>query len=607
MTITEAAVEYASLGWSVLPVKPQEKRPLMQNWTQYIRSKASVGMLQSWFDNLSGAGVGMVTGRISNIVVIDVESTCPESIESILRRYPTQLVSRTGSGGYHLYYQYPANVGTISNRVGLFEGVDLRADGGFIVLPPTIHPSGGVYQWVSRGIPGMFPAVLLDIQSSASTVYGNNDRWITEVLRGVGEGQRNDACARLCGYFFKKGLTADVVESLILEWNERNNPPMPVSEVRTTVRSIERKHADQSVGFTSVEFVDDTRTVKSSSPPPNTFELLRLKDYISGYGDEGATWLINDWLPDKSVVFLVAPPESYKTWLLMDLVTSVAMGTPFLGQFPVNNKGPAIIIQQEDSHGGLTERISLMLNEKMGNMIVFNPDGYQFPVEPDPPIYVHPSRMLRFDNPEVIRELEEQIKIIRPRIVVIDPLYSTTSVDNYMAQSAEQMMVLKSWRDKYGCTFVLAHHSRKNVDPDSTAREDSWGSQFLNAFLEAGWQIRRSSKLRDNEIVIRRHSKTMGNQSPIVLAFDISTVYPFRYSVSVTPYTASSGGAGGRPAPAQGGICGMLSSGPLSQADIAQQTGKSRSVVSRQIKQLENTGSIEKMPDGRYKLTLPTE
>lgn len=607
MTTTEAALEYASYGWSVLPVKPQEKRPLMQNWLQYTKSRASLDMIRTWFDNLTGAGVGTVTGRVSNIVVLDVESTCPESIDSILRRYPTQLVSRTGSGGYHLYYQYPLNVNTISNRVRLFEGVDLRADGGFIVLPPTLHPSGGVYKWVNRGVPGAFPATLLDIQSSPSDMYGHGDRWITEVLRGVGEGQRNDACARLCGYFFKKGVATDVVESLLMEWNERNDPPMPVSEVRTTMRSIERKHADQAVSFTSVEFVDDTQAQRRNAQPSNTFELLKLKDYIHGYGDEGATWLINDWLPDKSIVFLVAPPESYKTWLLMDLATSVATGAPFLGQFPINNKGPAIIIQQEDSHGGLTERISLMLNEKMGNPVILDPTGYQFPVEPDPPIYVHPSRMLRFDNPDVLRELEEQIKTIRPRIVIVDPLYSTTSVDNYMAQSAEQMMILKTWRDKYGCTFVLAHHSRKNVDPDSTAREDSWGSQFLNAFLEAGWQIRRNNKLKDNEIVIRRHSKTTGNQPSAVLAFDISTVFPFRYKVSVAPYSPTMSGAGGRPAPAQDGICSMLAGGPLSQADITRQAGKSRGVVSRQIKQLEGTGNIEKMPDGRYRLLLPAE
>ena len=49
------------------------------------------------------------------------------------------------------------------------------------------------------------------------------DGWITETLRGVSEGGRNDACARLAGYFFKKGMNADIVEALLMEWNERND------------------------------------------------------------------------------------------------------------------------------------------------------------------------------------------------------------------------------------------------------------------------------------------------------------------------------------------------------------------------------------------------
>ena len=96
---------YVDRGWSVLPVRPEEKRPFMTNWLQYTHSRASKDTVTSWFTNLSGAGVGIVTGKVSNIIVLDVESTCPYPIEDILKKYPTQLISRSGSGGYHLFYQ----------------------------------------------------------------------------------------------------------------------------------------------------------------------------------------------------------------------------------------------------------------------------------------------------------------------------------------------------------------------------------------------------------------------------------------------------------------------------------------------------------------------
>lgn len=585
--------DYIHSGWSILPVKPEEKRPYMTNWLQYTRTRAPKEMVENWFNNLSGAGVGAVTGKISNIVVLDVESWCKTPIEELLKKFPTQMISKSGSGGYHLFYQYPVGRNKISNRVGIFDGADLRADGGFIVLPPTVHPNGMRYEWVQRGIPGAFPLALLELESKPAT---QNEGWITEALRGVSEGGRNDTCARLAGYFFKKGMTADIVEALLLDWNEKNDPPMPLRELRTTMKSIERSHVGVGKQFTSVEFDNDYTEEEQKE---STFDVMRMCDYVKGYGGDGVSWLVSDWLPDASITFLVSPPESYKTWILLDLAVSVSTGTPFLGSYQVNSTGPTMIIQQEDSHSGLTDRLALIVEQKLGLNANLDGDEWQVPSMPDIPIYVHPSRMLRFDNKNVIEELEKQIEIIKPKVIMIDPLYSTTSsTDNYMSDLANQMMVLKTWRDKYGCSFVIAHHSKKNLDPDSTAREDSWGSQFLNAFLEAGWQVRRNPKLAPNEIVVRRHSKVMGNQKPISLTFDISTQYPMKYKVTTRGYEMAPAGETRQPAQAE--LLDILKSRDMTQADMCNQTGKGRSTISRQIRQLEAAGLVEKMPDGKW-------
>lgn len=592
MTINYAQ-EYIDSGWSILPVKPEDKRPYMTNWLQYNHTRATKEMALNWFKMLNGAGIGVVTGKISNIIVLDIESYCPTPISELLKKYPTQMYSRTGSGGYHLFYQYPQGVSKVSNRVKILEGVDLRADGGFIVLPPTTHPNGNHYEWVQRGIPGAFPLALLDFKSSSSI---QNEGWITEALRGVSEGGRNDTCARLAGYFFKKGMSYGIVEALLLDWNERNDPPLPIREVRTTLKSIERSHSGLETQFTSVQFENDqTREEKQES----TFDVMRMADYVKGYGGEGVSWLVQDWLPDKSITFLVSPPESYKTWILLDLAVSVAADVPFLDNYVVNESGPTLIIQQEDSHSGITDRLALIVEQKLKMNPKIEGNEWEIPSIPDIPIYVHPSRMLRFDNKKVIEELEKQIEIIKPKVIMIDPLYSTTaSTESYMSNLANQMMVLKTWRDRYGCSFVIAHHSKKNLDPDSTAREDSWGSQFLNAFLEAGWQIRRNPRLAQNEIIVRRHSKVMGNQAPISLTFNISTQYPMKYQVETKDYQMIASAESRQPA--QAGLLEMLYDGDMSQSDICQRTGKSKSTISRQIRQLEAAGLVEHMPDGRW-------
>lgn len=589
--------EYIDSGWSILPVKPDEKRPYMTNWLQYTRTRPGKQLVSNWFNNLSGAGVGLVTGKISGVVVLDVENWCPTPVDELLKKYPTNMIAKSGGGGVHLFYSYPQNVGRITNRVGIFEGADLRADGGFLVLPPTLHPSGNRYEWIKRGIPGAFPMAFLDLESRSPT---SNEGWITEALRGVSEGGRNDTCARLAGYFFKKGLNSDIVEALLMEWNEKNDPPLPVSEVRTTIKSIERSHAGAERQFTSVDFKDDRNETHSETTNTSTFGVMKLTDYVKGYGGAGVSWLVDEWLPDASITFLVSPPESYKTWMLLDLAVSVSAGVPFLGRYRVNSPGPTLIIQQEDSHSGLTDRLALIAEQKLGALPKLDGDMWSIPSMPDIPIYVHPDRQLRFGNKQVLAEMEKQIDQIRPKVIMIDPLYSTTdSTDNYMADLANRMMVLKTWRDKYGCSFVIAHHSKKNLDPDSTAREDSWGSQFLNAFLEAGWQVRRNPRLPQNEVIVRRHSKVMGNQPSISLRFDISTVYPMQYKVTAQPYEMAP--AGETRQPAQANLLDMLQGEPMSQADLCSRTGKGRSTISRQIRQLEAAGVVEKMPDGRWK------
>ena len=85
--MTDLANEYVDSGWSILPVRPEEKRPFMTNWLQYTKTRASKETVDNWFNNLSGAGIGVVTGRISNMVVLDVERDRSEEHTSELQSH----------------------------------------------------------------------------------------------------------------------------------------------------------------------------------------------------------------------------------------------------------------------------------------------------------------------------------------------------------------------------------------------------------------------------------------------------------------------------------------------------------------------------------------
>ena len=123
------------------------------------------------------------------------------------------------------------------------DGIDIRGDGGMVVLPPSATTKGR-YTWISKGRPGGFPVAFL-ARKEAKTVSINDEpsnrgdpNWVLNALQGVRKPGRNDMCARLSGYFANKGLPFHIILSVLNDWNKKNYPPLPSSEVQRTVESM---------------------------------------------------------------------------------------------------------------------------------------------------------------------------------------------------------------------------------------------------------------------------------------------------------------------------------------------------------------------------------
>ncbi len=110
--------------------------------------------IAQWFDDdAPRSNVGIVTGEISGITVIDIDvadgkmgaATWQELISE--HGEPNTLMSKTGSGGMHVVFKYNSALKTSSNTLG--DGVDVRNDGGYIVAPPSLHQCGGEYEWLN--------------------------------------------------------------------------------------------------------------------------------------------------------------------------------------------------------------------------------------------------------------------------------------------------------------------------------------------------------------------------------------------------------------------------------------------------------------------------
>jgi len=145
--IYEQACRYLDLGWSVIPLAEGSKRALIP-WAVYQHRLPSQDELLTWFHESMGgypdSNIALVTGELSGVVSLDVDGSEGEATLEELEM-PRTPWFRTGKGKQYLF-QHPKR--HVSNFVRKRPGIDFRGDGGYVVLPPSVHPNGRRYEWV---------------------------------------------------------------------------------------------------------------------------------------------------------------------------------------------------------------------------------------------------------------------------------------------------------------------------------------------------------------------------------------------------------------------------------------------------------------------------
>lgn len=164
-----AAWWYAkSLGWHVLPCAPRGKHPLTAHGRD--DATASLAQIESWWRQWPDANIGWVPGA-SGCIVLDFDVHKPDFagqalLDRLLAEHPT-MAARSGGGGFHLVYRLPDGMSPRDARGDLPAGVDVKS-AGYVVVFPSVHPSGARYQWLPGHSPNRAPAqplpdVVLDL------------------------------------------------------------------------------------------------------------------------------------------------------------------------------------------------------------------------------------------------------------------------------------------------------------------------------------------------------------------------------------------------------------------------------------------------------------
>ncbi len=296
----EQALIFVNNGWPVFPVEPNGKRPLTPNG--FKDATLSVYAVKRWWEKYPDANIGIATGMVSKLAVVDIDvkngAKGRESIEKLKGMTPT-LMARTPSGGWHLYYLLDE---PLRSRNGLLPGVDLKADGGYVVAPGS-QINGVPYEWFDAETHlAALPEVIRELRE-------NGEHRQSLPLNGtngtIPEGERNATLASIAGSMRRRGLDTDEISAALKTVNaKRCSPPLSEKEIENISDSIARYPPEDippGLNGSAQHFeTDDNEIIR---PPGFTDDALALEftekhadswRYVASWGRwlmwDGASW-----------------------------------------------------------------------------------------------------------------------------------------------------------------------------------------------------------------------------------------------------------------------------------------------------------------------------
>ena len=234
MTIFGKAAEtYATMGWRVFPCELRGKRPAVIDgqrirWTE--QATDDLETVRAWWQAMPDANVGLVTGWPGPGVVIDIDK--PELMTAV--DWPETLTAKTGSGGFHLYYQ-PRE--TLSNKTGnLPKGIDVRGCGtGYVIAPPSMHASGQPYEWLETSASDRLDTSTVDDWWAALM-----PKWLTDCVQGRAPWPGTQAEAQALSFRVDEvqPRLPLAIEERASRWLEKAEPAIQGSNGQTTLFEV---------------------------------------------------------------------------------------------------------------------------------------------------------------------------------------------------------------------------------------------------------------------------------------------------------------------------------------------------------------------------------
>lgn len=462
--LLECALNYRDLGWSVIPIKPDGSKRSAVLWTKYQTELPSKEEIFNWFTGMyRGYNIGVVTGKVSQVWVLDLDNKDHEngleSFAALEKQFGVAsdtLSSVTGGGGKHYFYYYDEPISNSSGSIG--SGIDVRGNGGYVLVPPSTHQSGTNYSWDTDPMehdPQTAPYWLSDF-----AICGRN---MTKSVSTPTPTQSFTDFGKLIDGR-EKYMAAMVFATIKnLSANKNRIPtedevfddawPMYESKVATRGESLEAEGRGETamrekIRYTLKKFASDYDPQHFSKPEPikkkSPITIIKWAELQTS----SVSWLVDNILPANSFAALYGAPGTFKSFVAMYLSSAIASGTEFMGKECV--QGSVVYVAGEGGHGLKARKDALF---------------WKYNLDYDLPVYFI-KQQLDLRNGSSVEPLFDAITAlnIKPSLVIIDTLARAFSGGN--ENSSEDMggfiQHCGVLQQRLETSVLVVHHSGKD-------------------------------------------------------------------------------------------------------------------------------------------------
>lgn len=538
-----AALDYAAHGDPVFPIWPAEgnrcgcaddcgspgKHPIGSCVPNGLKNATTdEATLTRWFTHYPQANLAVRTGITCTVLDVDRAAGGRETLDRLERRHgdlPEAPTVLTGGGGAHYYFAAVPGLGNSSGKIG--PGLDIRGEGGYVLVPPSNHVSGGLYREnLMAPIYGFprppMPEWLVALaQGSSSHRNGHPTRtwppnW-AELLAGTSEGERHAGATQIAGHYLRMKLPVPEVEQILLNYARACAPPFPDSEARRIVRDLAAKDSlkaglssedpppyiesltaflgvtDQAQSAISPERIASRLaeaqqtaielgcepTAFGSNPPPSLG--VGLGTFLA-QTFEAQSPLIEGLLTADGNGWIAGEEKLGKTYYALEEALALSLGHPVAGRFRVPSRQRVLFIEEEDPPRRAHVRLHALLRGHG-----FDPTDYAIQAELDGWFQIGVWSGFTLDDDTWLRRLDTTCATFRPAVVYLDVLRKMTRRDlNKAVEAGGVLATLDTIRRDRGVIFRILHHYRKSQGFRSGRGSQEIGGSFvLGAWAES--------------------------------------------------------------------------------------------------------------------------